>query len=605
MQNRTWRVSTKLWGGIIGMMLAVALLMALSASYLTGLQDDFDAQREQLDSRVRDVSRWAAMTESNAVRTLALVAATDEAVEASLKADIKQTSDAISAVQKRIEGLPLGADEKEQMQRIAAARTQMVDARATSLKLKSEGNAAEALRVLKERYVPSVGPYLGALHDMVALEDKHILQFREATHAGHDKLMASLAGACLLLFVFMGAAAMWLIRSIREPLEQANNVAARVAAGDLSQVIVAERGDEFGELMRSLATMSEALAAMVRRVRQATDSISTASAEIAAGNQDLSTRTEQTSSNLQSTASAMEQLTGTVQHSADNARQASQLASSASEVAHKGGTVVQEVVATMQEINTSSRKIADIIGVIDSIAFQTNILALNAAVEAARAGEQGRGFAVVASEVRSLAARSAEAAKEIKALINSSVEKVDSGTKLVSNAGETMQEIVQSVCRVADVIGEITAALGEQSSSIGQINGSVSNLDQMTQQNAALVEESAAAAQSLRDQAQQLAQVVGQFQLSGQGEIAAMCRPLRDVTPRPAPLAAAAPAPRLAATRPTPPKAAPAPAPRTLAAPRAAPASSSPPRPAAKPAAPPPAAPAPAQGGGDDGWETF
>ncbi|WP_235582356.1 methyl-accepting chemotaxis protein, partial [Rhizobacter sp. Root16D2] len=229
------------------------------------------------------------------------------------------------------------------------------------------------------------------------------------------------------------------------------------------------------------------------------------------GNQDLSARTEQTASNLQQAASSMEQLTGTVKQSADSARQANQLASSAAEVAARGGSVVAQVVTTMDEINASSKKINDIIGVIDGIAFQTNILALNAAVEAARAGEQGRGFAVVASEVRSLAQRSAQAAKEIKGLIGASVDRVEAGSRLVADAGTTMNEIVGSVQRVSDIIGEITAASSEQSDGIGQINTTVTQLDQMTQQNSALVEESAAAAESLRDQAQRLSQAVGAF----------------------------------------------------------------------------------------------
>ena len=259
--------------------------------------------------------------------------------------------------------------------------------------------------------------------------------------------------------------------------------------------------------------MTESLRRLVGEVRHTADSISTASNEIATGNQDLSARTEQAASNLQQTASSMEQLTGTVKQTADSATTANQLVSSASSVARRGGEVVTQVVSTMDEINASSKKIADIIGVIDGIAFQTNILALNAAVEAARAGEQGRGFAVVAGEVRSLAQRSAEAAKEIKALIGASVDKVESGSKLVADAGQTMQEIVGSVQRVTDIIGEITAAASEQSDGIGQVNTSVTQLDKMTQQNAALVEESAAAAESLKDQAQKLAAVVGTFRL--------------------------------------------------------------------------------------------
>jgi methyl-accepting chemotaxis protein len=319
----------------------------------------------------------------------------------------------------------------------------------------------------------------------------------------------------VLLLVVIGGAGYAIAQSVRRQLggdpatamEAMNEVARGNLAVDLGH-------PPAGSLMASLQAMVGSLRTLVSQVRASTDSISTASTEIATGNQDLSARTEQTASSLQQTASSMEQLTGTVKQSADAARQANQLASSASSVAQRGGAVVSQVVSTMDEINASSKKIADIIGVIDGIAFQTNILALNAAVEAARAGEQGRGFAVVAGEVRNLAQRSAQAAKEIKSLIGASVEKVESGSKLVQDAGSTMDEIVASVRRVSDIIGEITAAASEQNDGIGQINVAVSQLDQMTQQNAALVEESAAAAESLREQAQRLAGVVGTFRLS-------------------------------------------------------------------------------------------
>ena len=314
--------------------------------------------------------------------------------------------------------------------------------------------------------------------------------------------------------VLLGAGLYVLVRrTVSQPLAELTVAVTAVAQGDLTRAFSTQRTDEIGALVNEVEGMRQRYLQALSQVRSAVESISTASAEIASGNQDLSARTEQTASSLQHTASSLEQLTGTVQQSADSARQANQLAASAAAVAARGGAVVGEVVATMTDINHSSKKIADIIGVIDGIAFQTNILALNAAVEAARAGEQGRGFAVVASEVRSLAGRSAEAAREIKALIGTSVDKVESGSRLVQNAGSTMDEIVSSVKRVSDTIGEITAAAAEQSDGIGQVNNTVGQLDQMTQQNAALVEQSAAAAESLRDQADRLAQAVAVFKL--------------------------------------------------------------------------------------------
>jgi methyl-accepting chemotaxis protein len=317
-----------------------------------------------------------------------------------------------------------------------------------------------------------------------------------------------------LVALGLGSGLAWAIqRSVVGPLRNATESVRRVAEGDLTETVRSQGRDEVADMLSAVSQMQQRLRDVVGGIRSGVDSVNTASVEIASGNIDLSARTEQTASSLQQAASAMEQLTGTVKQSADSARQANQLAFSAAEVAQRGGTVVAQVVSTMDAINTSSKKIADIIGTIDGIAFQTNILALNAAVEAARAGEQGRGFAVVASEVRSLAQRSAEAAKEIKGLIGDSVDKVEGGSRLVADAGRTMSEIVSSVQRVSDIIGEITAAATEQSDGIGLVNSSVNQLDQMTQQNAALVEESAAAAESLKDQAARLTQVVGTFRL--------------------------------------------------------------------------------------------
>jgi methyl-accepting chemotaxis protein len=331
-----------------------------------------------------------------------------------------------------------------------------------------------------------------------------------ADAAGAIRLIAILATAASLFAVF---AAVQLTRSITRPVTQALTIARAVAAGNLSLRVEVTSHDELGQLLGALKEMNRSLASVVGEVRGGAETIASASGQIAAGNQDLSSRTEEQASSLQQTAASIEELNGTVRQSADSAHEANQLAVAASEAATRGGAVVGQVVATMADISVASRKIADIIGVIDGIAFQTNILALNAAVEAARAGEQGRGFAVVAGEVRSLAHRSAQAAREIKSLISNSVEKVDGGSKLVHEAGSAMSEIVEQVRRVSGLIGEISHAGTEQSSGFSQVNQAVAQMDRVTQQNAALVEQSAAAAKSLKDQADHLARAVAVFAL--------------------------------------------------------------------------------------------
>lgn len=329
-----------------------------------------------------------------------------------------------------------------------------------------------------------------------------------------------MAAALIVGSLFAVAVGFLLVRAIAKPLRDATIIANRVAEGDLTQEIEVSSTNEIGQLLTALRDMAASLATIVSEVRGGTETVAAASGQIVAGNLDLSSRTEQQAASLEETASSMEEMNSTVKLNADHAREANQLARSASDVAARGGDLVAQVVGTMGSINDSARKIADIIGVIDGIAFQTNILALNAAVEAARAGEQGRGFAVVASEVRTLAQRSAAAAREIKGLIGDSVEKVDAGTRLVGQAGSTMESIVAEIRRVADIMGQITAASDEQAAGIEQINRAITQMDQATQQNAALVEESAAAAQSMRDQAAKLTKAVSVFKVRRESQIA-------------------------------------------------------------------------------------
>ena len=518
------RIATKLWlfiSLVLGLLVGIASVGLLrSASILA----EGRAQQEVAIKLVQVVTRWSGLTETNAARNLAMMVSTDAAVTTLFNDVTESTSKDIGQLQKELEALPLRDSDRAQLAKIGELRTKVIDTRTRARKLREGGNADEALKVLNSEYLPVMTSYQASQRELVKMQEQRQIDVQNETEARRQANSVGILIGLAVVVTLIAVGTTWLVRSIREPLDSANALAARIAQGDLSSRISTQREDEFGQLLQSLATMNDSLARMVSQVRVSTDSIATASAEIAMGNNDLAHRTEQTSSNLQSTASSMDHLTGTVQQSADNARTASQLASSASSVAQRGGEVVAQVVGTMQQIDASSKKIADIIGVIDGIAFQTNILALNAAVEAARAGEQGRGFAVVASEVRALAGRSAEAAREIKGLIVTSVEKVESGTALVTSAGATMDEIVQSVRRVADVIGEITAAASEQSAGIADVNQSISNLDQMTQQNAALVEQSAAAAESLREQADRMKEAVSVFRVDSAAGTALVAR---------------------------------------------------------------------------------
>ncbi|WUR13105.1 methyl-accepting chemotaxis protein [[Empedobacter] haloabium] len=393
------------------------------------------------------------------------------------------------------------------------------------------GDRDGAIAALFASVVPAQNAYFGKLD--VLLKDQRDLMAADGQAAGDAAHTATTTMIALLIAAtLVSALAGYLItRSVTQPILEAVHVAETVAGGDLTAVIDTHRKDETGRLLAALQEMTHGLTRTVRAVRDSTDTINTASAEIASGNMDLSNRTEQQAASLEETASSMEELTSTVRQNADNARQANVLVTSAAEHANQGGTVVGQVVQTMGSIKESSGKIVDIIGVIDGIAFQTNILALNAAVEAARAGEQGRGFAVVASEVRNLAQRSASAAKEIKELINDSVEKVDAGGRLVDEAGTTMGRIVASVQQVAAIMNEITSASQEQSAGIEQINTTIVAMDNATQQNAALVEEAAAAASSLREQAERLSAAIAVFRLDNANAAVAPAV----VAPKPAP----------------------------------------------------------------------
>ena len=463
--------------------------------------------------RIGAAQQQMAQAHTNVYRTVSVIGSMDEAKVQSVRIELKAQLQGIKRVVSGMRGAPgkdagltaVMTDMNQQIDKYAAQADSSIEIAAgdpvTGI---ASMQAAEATFKTLDKAMTLI------VADVEKNSDSVIAASQTSSRTTNWILaLVGLISAAVAVFLS------WMTqRKIVAELTQASQLANDVAAGNLDRQVVSNRQDEVGDLMRALSAMSTQLNQSISTVFDSSESIRLASAEIASGNQDLANRTEQTASNLQVAASFTEQLTGTVRQSVEAAQQANQLAASATEVALRGGAVVSQVVTTMDEINASAKRISDIIGVIDGIAFQTNILALNAAVEAARAGEQGRGFAVVASEVRSLAGRSAEAAKEIKTLIGISVEKVDSGSRLVRDAGKTMSEIVSSVQRVSNIIGEISATSTMQTEGISHVNATVVELDQMTQQNAALVEQSAAAAESLREQAQRLAQLVSTFKLA-------------------------------------------------------------------------------------------
>ncbi|CAH0227462.1 Methyl-accepting chemotaxis protein III [Massilia sp. Bi118] len=472
-------------------------------------------------AKERLITEWYMQIFAAVRRTAAIVKSSDDSLVAFFKEDAAATGSRSTELIKQIEPLITPGEEQALFKRIGDQRKAYSSARDAAVKAKADGDMELAAKILNEQFTPAAKAYQESVQQLVGMQHANIGAASSDILAG-ARASETLITVLTVCAVALGAlSSILLTRGIVRPIREAVAVAETVAAGDLTRHIESHSNDETGALLRALRHMNDSLAGIVNDVRGGTSSIHGAAGEISAGNLDLSARTEQQAAALEQTAASMAHLTDTVRQNADNARQANQLAITASSVATKGGDVVGEVILTMGSINESSKKIVDIIGVIDGIAFQTNILALNAAVEAARAGEQGRGFAVVASEVRTLAQRSAAAAKEIKELITASVSKVDAGAKLVDQAGDTMGQVVDSIQRVTDIMAEIASASQEQTGGIEQVNQAIAQMDEATQQNAALVEESAAAAGSLQDQAAKLAQAVDVFKVERQAALAA------------------------------------------------------------------------------------
>ncbi|MFC5479951.1 methyl-accepting chemotaxis protein [Massilia suwonensis] len=521
----------------LGFAVVLALSILITVIGILKLDAVADAAEQMLDQPVkkeRMISDWASNIAIAVIRTSAIIKSSDPSLTEFFARNTAETNAKAQTYLKEVEPLLTSPEEKATFARMISLRGAYAGGRAEAVRLKSEGKNEEAMQVHDKVYIPAAEAYQANIQALVALQRKQVDDLRGQIQDIKRESGRTVVLLGVLSVAFGAVCAVWLTRSITRPVQAAVQLARRVAAGDLTSRREISSKDEIGALQDALADMNAKLLGLVTDIRGGSHAIATASSEIAAGNLDLSARTEQQAGSLEETASSMEELTSTVSQNAGNARQASMLATSASEVAGRGGVVVSQVVQTMAAINESSKKIADIVGVIDSIAFQTNILALNAAVEAARAGEQGRGFAVVASEVRNLAHRSAAAAKEIKVLIDDSVARVDDGARLVDQAGATMNDIVGSVKRVTDIIGEITAATDEQTAGIGQINEAINQMDQVTQQNAALVEQAAAASGAMHEQADQLLQAVSVFKLADDAQQPAVRGAAHAVARRPA-----------------------------------------------------------------------
>ena len=511
MKMQSLRIGTRLFLGFGLVLLLLAIAVGLSYRQMATVGPHI-ARLVELQGEQDLAQDWRTQTQLNVTRTDAVARAGGSGPVAEFFAPvIKTTSAKISELQEALNKADDTPHGKALLQQIADARKAYVDIRNQVFTQLKAGEAEAALQTLEGRMRPAADVYVSHISSMADYQGERVRdETRAVLEAAHrtQLVMGVLAGICLSI----GMAAAWLItRSVVTPLRAAIHEAEEVGQGDLSREIRSIGKDETAQLTQALARMQESLRHLVCSVRTNASEVATASSEISMGSNDLSARTEQQASAIQETAASMEELSATVKMNADNAGQADQLAHDASEVARQGGEVVGQAVQRMRGIEESSRKIGDIIGTIDAIAFQTNILALNAAVEAARAGEQGRGFAVVASEVRMLAQRSAEAAKEIKGLIGDSVARVGQGAVLVNRAGETMQQVVTAIDRVAQIVREISSASREQSTGVSQVGLAIAQMDEATQQNAALVEESAAAAESLKHQASELVKLVSTF----------------------------------------------------------------------------------------------
>lgn len=532
MKFSDWKVGTRLGAGFAVILFLLISIVGMGVMQLSVVGKTAKQVTADELPKERLAQEWLSNVKQNGIRIYAALMMQDAVMVDMYKKQIAETVEINNELSRKLESSISNpeaklkfADVQEKFKAFASRRDELMN-----LRDQRAIDAATMEQRIRMELLPAREVYFAAIEDFVAFE-------RGVIDAAGNQIQ-DVKNSSSLWFLILGAialgvgifSALRLSQGITRPIADAVKLAETVASGDLTATVKASSKDEIGQLLQALGKMNDNLAKIVADVRHGTESIATSAGEIANGNLDLSSRTEEQASSLEETASAMEELTSTVKQNADNARQANQLAVSASSVAVQGGQVVDQVISTMGTITESSKRISDIIGVIDGIAFQTNILALNAAVEAARAGEQGRGFAVVASEVRNLAQRSANAAKEIKGLITDSVESVEAGSKLVTQAGATISEVVESVRRVTDIVSEISAASAEQSTGIEQINQAVVQMDEVTQQNAALVEEAAAASQAMQDQSNKLEQLVSVFKVNG-----GQARTVTEHVPKPRP----------------------------------------------------------------------